>query len=183
MTIPDIEPTSVNAGDTVRWRRALPDYLASQGWVLSYVLINSASKIAFVAVADGDDHSVNVSSAVSATWPAGDYAWRAQVTKSGDVFTVAEGRISIRPSFSAATLETRTPARRALEAVEAYLADPNNLAAAQYEIAGRSLRRHTLAELWSHRDRLSIEVQREEAAQRAAAGLPNPRRAYVRFGK
>lgn len=182
MSIPDIEPTSVIAGDTVRWRRVLADYPASQGWTLAYALLNSAGKVTFIAAADGDAHSVNVPAATTANWMPGDYAWRAQVSKAGDVFTVGEGRMTIRPSFSAATLETRSAARRALEAVQAYLADPNNLAASQYEIAGRSLRRHTLAELWAHRDRLSIEVRREEAAQRSAAGLPNSQRAYVRFG-
>lgn len=182
--IPTTEPLTVNAGDTVRWRRALPDYPAGAGWALTYTLLNAAGKITITASAQGDDHLVSVPAATSAGWAAGDYAWRAQVSKAGDVFTVAEGRITVKPAFSASTLETRSLARRALEAVEAYLADPNNLAAAQYEIAGRQLRRHTLTELWAHRDRLRLEVLREEQAERLAAGLPDRdrRRVLVRFG-
>ena len=88
--------------------------------------------------------------------------------------------MTIRPGFGAATLDTRTATRRALEAVEAYLADPGNLAAAKYSIAGRSLDRFPLPELWSHRDRLKVEVAREEAA--TGAGLPGRGRIQVRFG-
>lgn len=180
--IPTTEPATVNAGDTVRWRRALPDYPASAGWVLTYTLLNASGKITITASAQGDDHLVSVPAATTSGWPAGDYAWRAQASKAGEVYTVAEGRMTIKPSFGVSALETRSLARQALDAVEAYLADPNNIAAAQYEIAGRQLRRHTLPELWAHRDRLRLEVLREEQAERLAAGLPDRRRVFVRFG-
>ncbi|MCX8016441.1 MAG: DUF1822 family protein [Rhodocyclaceae bacterium] len=180
--IPTTEPTTVNAGDTVRWLRKLPEYPASDGWVLTYTVLNASGKITITASANGDDHFVSVPATTSASWPAGEYAWRARVSRAGDVYTVAEGRITVRPSFAEATLDARSTARRALEAVEAYLADPNNVAAAQYEIAGRQLRRYTLTELWMHRDRLKLEVLREEQAERSAAGLPDRRRVLVRFG-
>ena len=180
---PTLEPAAVNAGDTVRWLKSLADYPASAGWVLTYVLLNASGKITITAGAQGDDHLVNVAAAASTNWSAGDYAWRAQVSKAGEVYTVGDGRVTVRPSFGAAsTLDTRSSARRALEAVESYLADSNNLAAAEYEIAGRQLRRHALADLWKHRDRLRVEVAREDAANRIAAGLPDGRRVYVRFG-
>ena len=179
--IPTAEPASVNAGDTVRWRRTLAQYPASSGWQLTYTLLNAAGRITIAATAQGADHLVEVAASATSLWAAGDYAWRAQVALAGQVFTVAEGRMTIRPSFGAATLDTRTATRRALEAVEAYLADPGNLAAAKYSIAGRSLDRFPLPELWSHRDRLKVEVAREEAA--TGAGLPGRgRRIQVRFG-
>lgn len=180
--IPTSEPTTVNAGDTIRWTKTLADYPASSGWVLTYTLLNASSKITITATASGNDHAVNVAAATSAAWTAGDYAWRAQVALAGDVFTVGEGRMTVAPSFGAATLDTRSSARKALEAVEAYLADPSNLTAAKYQIAGRSLDRFPLTDLWKHRDRLRFEVAREDAATRAAAGLPDTRRVFVRFG-
>lgn len=181
--IPTAEPSSVNAGDTVRWLRTLADYPASAGWVLTYTLLNAASKITITATASGDDHAVTVAAATTANWVAGEYAWRAQVARAGEVFTVCDGRITVRPSFGAATLDTRSGARRALEAVEAYLEDPTNLTAAKYSIAGRSLDRIPLPDLWAHRDRLKFEVAREDAAACAAAGLPGKGRIYVRFGR
>jgi hypothetical protein len=177
------EPPSVNAGDTVRWTRRLTDYPAGAGWVLGYTLLNATAKITLTGTASGDDHAIVVAAATTAAWVAGDYAWRARVSRGAEVFTVGEGRMQVRPSFGATTLDTRSTARRALEAVEAYLADPNNLSAASYEIADRSLSRYDLPALWAHRDRLRVEVAREDAAARIAAGLPGGSgRVYVRFG-
>ena len=42
---PTTEPASLQAGDTLRWQRTLPDYPASEGWVLSYRLINAQGKL------------------------------------------------------------------------------------------------------------------------------------------
>lgn len=181
--IPTTEPSIVNAGDTVRWTKTLADHPATDGWVLAYTFINAAGKFTLTASASGVDHAVNAAPATTNAWPAGDYDWRAQVSKAGDVFTVAEGRITVRASFGASTLDARSTARKALEAVEAYLANSNNISAAEYQIAGRQLRRFNLPELWAHRDRLRQEVAREDAAASAAAGLPDKRRVYVRFGR
>lgn len=182
-TPPTTEPSSVFAGDTVRWTKTLPDYPASAGWALIYTLLNATGKITLTSTADGDAFQVSAAPTATAAWAAGDYAWRAQVSKAGDVFTVADGRITVQPSFGASTLDTRSAVRKALEAVQAYLNDSKNLAAAEYQINGRQLRRHSISELWAHRDRLQYEVSKEEAAVRLAAGLPDGRRVYVRFGQ
>lgn len=160
----------------------MPDYPASAGWVLAYQLVNATSRIALTGVASGDDHLIQAAATATASWSSGDYAWRAQVSQAGEVFTVGEGRITVRPSFASGTLDTRSQTRSALDAVNAYLADPSNLAASEYQIAGRQLKRHALSELWRHRDRLQAELLREEAASRLAAGLPSNNRIYVRFG-
>lgn len=175
------EPTTLPAGDTAKWRRTLPDWLASDGWALTYTLVNAATRITFTASADGDGHLVNVPAATTATWAPGAYTWRAQVSKAGEVYTVGTGIMHVLPAFGAAT-DARTHAAKVLEAVEAYLENANNLAAAQYEIAGRSLRRHTLPELLALRDRYRFELSRADAAQRAAAGLAPRGRIAVRFG-
>lgn len=179
--IPTSEPARLVAGDTLKFTKALPAYPATEGWALAYTLVSAANRYTFSATASGADFLVNVSAATTAGYAAGDYAYRAQVSKAGEVYTVAEGRITVAPGFGAAT-DARSTARRALEAVEAYLADANNLAASSYQIAGRELRRHTLPELWAHRDRLKAEVVREDAAAGLAAGLPDKRRILVRFG-
>lgn len=181
--IPTSEPTLIYAGDTVRWQRCIVGYPASEDWVLTYILLNASAKIVLSGTANGDNHSIYADAASTAEWSAGRYSWRAQISKDGDAFTVGEGQLTIQPSFdAAATLDTRSFARKALEAVEAYLANPDHLTAAEYQIAGRSLKRHTLPELMAHRDRLKVEVAREDAANRLSAGLPDRRRVFVRFG-
>lgn len=179
--IPTTEPASLNAGDTARWLKSLASYPASAGWVLTYTLVNAAQRITFNATAQGDDHLVNAPTATTAAWAPGVYEWRATVSMAGDVFTVASGRITIAPAFGSA-VDTRSNARKALEAVEAYMANPANLTAAQYEIAGRSLQRHSMADLIKYASHLRMQVAREDEAARLASGLPSSRRIYVRFG-
>ena len=180
--IPTTEPIPLLAGDTATWRISLPDYQASDGWALAYTLINATSKISISSTALGDDHLVNVAAATTAAWTAGNYAWRAQVSKAGDVFTVASGNIVVHPAFAASTLDNRSHARKALDAVQAYLENPANLSAASYEIAGRKLQRLSIPDLLTLRDRYQFEVAREEAAALVARGLPDKRRVMVRFG-
>lgn len=180
--IPTSEPATLIAGDTANWIISLPDYPSSAGWTLSYTLINAASKITFSSSASGDDHLVNVPASTTAGWTAGNYAWRAQVSQAGQVFTVASGSIGVQPGFDASTLDNRSHARKTLDAVQAYLENPANLSAAMYEIAGRRLQRLSIPDLIILRDRYQAEVAREEAAALVARGLPDKRRVMVRFG-
>lgn len=178
---PTEEPTSLLAGDTAKWLKSLPDYLASDGWVLSYVLANAAVRITFSASSSGADHLVNVLASATAAWAAGDYEWRAQVSKSGEVYTVGSGAITVHPSFASA-VDGRSHARKVLANIEAYLENSGNLTAAMYEIAGRRLQKIPLADLVAMRSRYQFEVAREDAANNAARGLPDKRRVMVRFG-
>ena len=68
---PTTEPATLIAGDTARWIKSLPEYLASAGWALTYTLINATNKITFSAAASGDDHLVNVAAATTGSWAAG----------------------------------------------------------------------------------------------------------------
>lgn len=180
--IPTTEPAVLNAGDTLRWTRSLADYPASAGWVLSYILINAAAKITITGSASGDDHSILVPAATSAGYTPGSYDWRARVTKAAEVYTVGEGRLTVRNAFGAATFDARTHARKTLEAIEAVIEGRASSEVSYYMIGGRQLRYLTPAELLTLRDKYRAEVAREDAAAAVAAGLPDRRRVYVRFG-
>lgn len=179
---PTTEPARLIAGDTAKWQKTIADYPAGEGWALAYTLINAAGKITITSTASGDDHLINVPAATTAAWSAGSYAWRSQVSKAGEVYTVESGTITVEPAFGAATLDARSHARKALANIEAYLENAANLAAASYQIAGRELKRHTIEDLLRLRDRYRAEVAREDAAAAAARGLPDRRRVMVRFG-
>lgn len=180
--IPTLEPAVLNAGDTLRWTRSLADYPASAGWVLSYTLINGTAKISITGSASGDEHSILVPAATSAGYAPGSYDWRARVTKAGEVYTVGEGRFTVKASFSAATFDARSQARKTLEAIDATLEGRATSATAEYEIGNRRMKFIPVAELLQLRDRYRAEVAREDAAAAVAAGLPDRRRVYVRFG-
>lgn len=180
--IPTIEPTTANAGDTWRWTRTLADYPASAGWALSYTLINAAAKITINASASGDDHAVTVSAATTAGYAAGSYDWRARVSRAGEVYTVGEGRITVRNAFGGSTFDARSHARKTLEAIEAVIEGRASSEVSYYMIGNRQLRYMTPAELLTLRDKYRAEVAREDAAAAVAAGLPDKRRVFVRFG-
>lgn len=180
---PTTEPTALIAGDTAAWQITLADYPATDGWALAYTLINAAAKITFTSTAAGADHAISVPAATTAGWAAGTYTWRAQATLGALAYTVASGTITVQPAFGAATtLDARSHARKALDAVEAYLENPQNLTAAAYEIAGRRLQRLSIPDLLTLRSRYRFEVANEDARERLARGLPDTRRVLVRFG-
>lgn len=178
---PYTEPARIVAGDTAKWIKQLGDYSAADGWVLTYTLVNATQRYTITGTAAGTDHLVTAAAAITAGWVAGDYSYRAQVAKAAEVFTVATGRITVEPTFAAAT-DGRSQARRTLEAVEATLEGRASSAVAEYQIAGRMLKNIPLTELLALRDRLRFDVLREEAAERAAAGLSPKGRITVRFG-
>lgn len=185
-TVPTREPAAVVAGDTVTWLKTVADYPAGDGWVLKYRLINAAGKIDITASASGDDHRVLVSASTSAAWAAGTYTWQAYVDGvSSQRFTVGTGSIEIKPNLAAQAsgYDSRTAAKKALDAIEAALLTHGTNSAWQqeYEIAGRRMKFKTVGDFLALRDRLKAEVAREETAARLANGLPGKSKVYVRF--
>ena len=175
------EPARIVAGDTAAWLKSLGDYPAGEGWVLTYTMVNSAQRYTFAATALGDDYQVSVAATTTAGWVAGAYLWRAQVSLVDDVFTVGEGRITVAAAFTTAA-DSRSQARRMLEAVDAALEGRASSSVAEYTIGGRSMKNMAVPELMQLRDRLRFDVKREDDADRAAAGLPPTGRIAVRFG-
>lgn len=179
---PTTEPTSLQAGDTITWRRLLPDYPASEGWELSYRLINAAARIDIVATADGDAHLVSIPAATSAGYTAGEYTSIAKVTRGADRHTVGQGVIVIKPDWAAAATgaDARTPAQRALADLRAalmrWLSTQGHVQ--EYEIAGRRMRFATVDEI---RQRIRIAEGEAAREQAATSGKPIARRVLVRY--
>ena len=178
-----LEPSRVTAGDTITWLRSLADYPASAGWVLSYTLINSAAKISITATASGADHLVTVPAATSAAYAAATYTWHAAVTKAAERYTVGTGQMVIAPNLAtAATYDTRTSARKALDAVNLAMETYGAKAYLHsYEIAGRKQQFQTPGDFLAFRSKLMAEVAREDNATRLAAGLAPKNQLQVRF--
>lgn len=178
------EPSRVTAGDTVVWQKSLSDYPASAGWVLSYTLVHATlAKITLTATASGADHLVDVPAATTAAWAAGVYTWAAIVTRALERHTLGTGTITIAPNWAnATTLDTRSSAKKALEAVNLALESYGAKAYMQsYEIAGRKQQFQTPGDFMAFRSRLTAEVAREDNAARLAAGLSPRNKLQVRF--
>lgn len=183
MTTPTTEPTRHTAGDTLAFTKTLADYPADESWVLSYTLINATAKISITATASGADHAVSVAAATTANWVAGAYTWLAVVTKAAERYSVGQGSITIAPNLAAATTyDTRTSARKALDAVNTLLETYGAKAYLQgYEINGRKQQFHSPGDFLAFRSKLVAEVAREDNAARLAAGLAPRNQLAVRF--
>lgn len=178
------EPTVITAGDTVSWTKSLADYPANGGWSLSYTIINATNKYIINANASGTDFLMSVAAATTAVWAAGDYSWQSRVTNGAEVYTLDIGDMTIKPSFaSQVTLDNRSHAAKTLEAIEASIEGRATSATAEYEIAGRKLKYISFAEMLKLRDFYKATVMQEQASQRIAKGLPDPRRVMVRFAR
>lgn len=184
--IPSVEPTTLTAGDTVKWTRSLADYSAADSWVLKYRLINAAETIDITATASGADHLVSVAASTTDAWVAGDYTWQAYVEKAGERYTVGTGTLKIKPDLAAAAagVDTRTTAAKMVADLEAASLDyaTNGQGGVQrYTIGGREMWFEQAAdfterlEYW--RGRLAAELAKESIAQ----GRGNPRRFYAAF--
>lgn len=177
-------PHSAMAGDTLSWRKTLPDYPASV-WTLTYTIINAASKMTVVATADGDDHLVSIPAATTAAWIAGEYGWVASVSDGTDRHTIESGRIVIKTDLVAqlAGHDARTAARKALDDLRAALATwiSTKGHVQSYMVDGVNMTFASAADLKARISILEREVAREEAAERLAAGLGTGRRVMVRF--
>ena len=188
MQTPTNEPTAIVAGDTAKWLKSLSDYPASAGWLLTYTLINATVKYTVVATASGDDYLVTIPSATSELWSPGEYAYAGKLTLGVEGYTAVQGNITVKPSFNvAATLDTRSQARKALDAIDARLIGVATDGVMEYQIAGRQLKNYTVPELLQLQSALRRDVAREVAAQNLANGSPNGglgggRRTFVRFG-
>lgn len=173
---PTKEPDVLSVGDRWAWRRTdlVTDY-PSASYSFSYIARKEGTgeRIAISSTGSSTGYTVEVASTVTANYVAGKYVWTAYITRTSDSarIEVGSGYFDIKPNRATDSSDPRTTAQICLDNIEAYLKDPNNITAASYSIAGRSLSRHSRAELLKEREKFKGEVVREKQAARLAAGL------------
>jgi len=162
-TIPTLEPTEHEAGTSLIFTRSFGSYPADT-WTLSYALRNTtAAPIDITATADGKTHSINEAIAITETWTAGDYAMRGYVTDGTDRHLVYDGRITIAPYLAGEmAIDTRTHARKMLDAIEAGLIAAAGSDVVSYSINNRSFTRVSQTEAQTQFDYWKRKVRWEE---------------------
>lgn len=168
-TVPSAEPSVFLAGDTLAFTISEPDYPASAGWSLSYTLTNTAGKITFSSSASGDQHAVSVAATTTSGYTAGRYRWVARAVKGSETYTVRQGEIEIKPDPSGAAYDTRSHARKTLDALEAWI-EGHDMAVANYRVGDRQMQYIPIGELLTLRSRYQKEVRRETAADLGRVG-------------
>lgn len=183
---PTVEPQTLEAGDRWAWLRAdlITDY-PSSAYSLSYVLRReiTGERIAIAASSNSTGYVVEVSSTTTAAYNPGRYHWDAYITRTSDSARVKvnSGTLEVKPNKATSSDDPRSFAQICLDNIETYLRDPNNIAAASYSIAGRSLSRWSRADLLTERERWKGEVAREKQAEQFARGMLSNNTIRVRF--
>jgi hypothetical protein len=181
VTIPTNEPTELTVGDYIQWEKTLTDYPAGT-WTLTYALINSTHKITITAAADGTDHLVTVAAATSGAWTAGVYKWQSYVTSGSERYNIDRGEIKINPNYAAAsTLDTRSHAKKTLDAIEAVIEGRAGKDQEEYRIDGRSLKRTPMADLIMLKEKYQALYNQEQNAEALNNGKYGKGKVYLKF--
>ena len=188
-------PKQVRAGDLIQWRDnsttdAFGDPISSPDWTVTYYLRTNTSSegatVSSTAYTDGWQFSIPAST--SANFDAGDWYFQAIADKSGaQKQTILTGRFEVLAALSYSGTPTafdgRSQVNKDLDLVEAAIrALLNNGVVQEYKIGGRTAKKYDLSELLVLKAALKAELVREQAAEKIANGLGNPRAVHVRFG-
>lgn len=178
-------PETFRAGDSVTWTESLAEYLASAGWVLKYrMLWQGGTAVPIIATASGDNFTVTLTAAETATWDAGSATLVSWVEKGTDRVTLGEQDVTILPNLAIANaFDGRSRAVKGLAdaraALDAYMAG-GKLHVAEYDVAGRRMKFRSSEEITDLISYYEREVAKENAANAILQGQ-TPGRIYSRM--
>ena len=188
-------PKQIRAGDLIQWRDnstvdVFGEPISSPDWTVTYYLrTNTSSEGATVSsTAYTDGWQFSIASATSAAFDVGDWYFQAVADKSGaEKQTIFTGRFEVLAALSysgtPAAYDGRSQVNKDLDLVEAAIrALLNNGVVQEYKIGNRTAKKYDLSELLVLKAALKAELVREQAAEKIANGLGNPRAVHVRFG-
>ena len=186
-------PTTIRAGDTVKWRDdatvdTFGNEIKSSEWTLKYYLrTNTASEGATsTGSAYGTGWEFTLAASTTADFDAGNWFWQAIATKDSEVITLGNGTLTVEAALSYSgtpgAFDGRTQAKKDLDAVQAAIrAIVDGGVVQEYRIGTRNLKKYDLPDLIQLEGKLKAEVKREQQAELMANGLGNPRNMFVRF--
>lgn len=188
-------PSTIRAGDTVKWRDdasvdVFGNEVTSSDWTLKYYLrTNTASEGATVTgSAYGTGWEFTIAASTTADFDAGNWFWQAIATRSdpAETLTLGNGALTVEAALSYSgtpgAFDGRTQAQKDLDAVQAAIrAIVDGGVVQEYRIGTRNLKKYDLPDLIQLEGKLKAEVKREQQAELIANGLGNPRNMFVRF--
>lgn len=177
-------PSSLTAGDSAVWEFSLSEYSAADGWSLKFRLVNATNQYGINTVGSGINHTATITTTDSAAWVAGNYDLVGYVEKTSQRATLFTAPFKLSPNLAGASagIDLRSPAKKALDAIDAAMVTYGNKAYThEYEIAGRRMRFQTPSEFMQMRTTLQNEVAREQANDRAKNGSGLFGKLYVGF--
>ena len=173
-------PEKFTAGTTFSQLVTLTAYPAPE-WGLVLIL-RGPMGIDLAGVAEGAQHRLAASAAITAEWHPGVYWWAARASRGAEVVQVDEGQISIGADIAAISEphDGRSHPEKVLQAIEAVIEGRATVDQQKYTINNRELWRTPIADLLLLRSRYRDEVRREQQARRGGQSLLG-RQIKVRF--
>lgn len=171
-------PAQLIAGDALRLAIPVGDYPASGGWAVSLVLqaLAGGAPETVVATDGAEDWEIAVSSAVSSDLVPGPYRYLIAAVKAGDRSTIDSGQIEVLPDPARAAQDQRSPARRALDAINAVLENRASSEDMKFTFAdGRAL------DKIPHADLLALRTHYARIVAREATKGRGPKRVLMRL--
>jgi hypothetical protein len=157
-------PEVIVAGTTVIYTRALSDYPANAGWVLTLTLAGKG-RLSVTAAPSGADHVVTLAASETAALAAGSYRWDERVSKAGATYVVGgPGNVTVLPDLVTAPIgELEDPDEKLLAIVEAALAGRLSSDMEAFQIAGRAVTKIPAKDLLQIRAQLRSAVARRRS--------------------
>ena len=184
MLIPTTAPTSVTAGDTIKFQISLTDYPASDGWTLAYTLFGiSGPPITWTGTASGAFHLVSIPAATTAAYAPGSYTATRSVSKGAERYTLGSAPVAItaNPATMSTGFDNRSAARKVVDAIDALMLGTASTGQQEMNIDGTMLKNYPVADLLKIRSVYLFQVSNEESAQRLANGKSPRRKVLTRF--
>lgn len=154
-------PSKIVAGDQVSFTTKLKNYSSTDGWALTYHLVNYESHESVDGTPDGDAWSFTITAAKTSDYSPGQYDAFAIVSRDEERISIIRQKVQVLPNPAAGAGDFRSQAEIALDAVEAMLARKATQDQKAVTIDGHLITRFSFDELMRHRDRLRREVQQE----------------------
>ena len=176
-------PKTLTAGDSVSWRLSLPEYPASEDWVIIYAFVNTGSLIAVESTPDEEDHTFSITSTKSAAYQPGRYKFQAYAKKGEQRTTFLTGTLDVNADFFAQTdgHDSRTAAERTLDILRATYDRVAEKALASKSSGGASIADKQLSELRAEIKEQEVVVLQEKRARARKLGKGKSSTIKVRF--
>lgn len=177
------EPDSITAGDSLHWRRSLPDYKASGGWSLTYYLVGGPATAELTSTAYGDDHDVVVTKDTTAGWVKGTYrllGFAVSATERHQIYDHAL-EVAANPATMQGGQDMRSHARRTLDLLEAVIEGRATDDVLNSSIEGTTISRLTPQELLRIATYYRSMVKSEEIKANAQKGRASGKIILAKF--
>ena len=186
-------PKTIRAGSTAKWKDSstidpFDETISAPDWTLKYYLrtIEGGGHTA-TAVQDGTGtgwKTIITATETEALTP-GNWTWLAEFSKGAEKFT-RSGELEVLQSLAytganPAAVDSRSQAKKDLDAVTTAIRVLTTDAGAEYSIGGRTFKKVNLPDLIARESQLKYIVNKEDQANLIANGKGNPFTMYARF--